>query len=145
MYNKKNELKATNNSETNNPAKRHIVKIKFNNEKVLDVNKNDNVLFVGPNNAGKSQSLSDIYLLSQNNAPTVVVSEIEISLEGSLKQLLEMTSTKRDNGYYIEYTTLNHSVTYNDYVDESFAENKFYGDYRNWFVTKLDTQARLSL
>lgn len=91
MNSRKNGLEATNNSETNNPAKGHIVKIKFNNDKELDVNRNDIVIFVGPNNVGKSQSLSDIYLLSKSKAPTVVVSDIEISIEGNLKQLLEMT------------------------------------------------------
>ena len=126
-------------------AEGHVVKIKFNNGKELDVNKNDIVVLVGPNNAGKSQSLSDIYRLSNNKAPTVVVSDIEISKEGSLKQLLEATSIKRDNGYFIEYTTLNHSVSYGDHSEESFAANKYYGEYRNWFVTKLDTEARLSL
>ena len=83
-----------NNAKTILPARGHIVKIKFNTGKKLVVNKNDIVVFVGPNNTGKSQSLSDIYKLSYNKAPTVVGSDIEISKEGSLKQLLEATSIK---------------------------------------------------
>ena len=134
-----------NESEIVSPAEGHIVKIKFNTGKELDVNKNDTVFFVGPNNAGKSQSLSDIYQLSNNKAPTVVVSDIEISKEGSLKQLLEATSIKYDNGHYIQYSTLNHSINYHiNSAEHNFTSNQFYGEYRNWFVTKLDTEARLS-
>ena len=98
MNERKESLVATNGSDTVYPAKGHIVKIKFNNGKELDINKNDIVIFVGPNNAGKSQSLSDIYQLAKNKVPTIVVSDIEVSKEGSLKQLLEATSKKDYNG-----------------------------------------------
>ena len=146
MNERKESLVATNGSDTVYPAKGHIVKIKFNNGKELDINKNDIVIFVGPNNAGKSQSLSDIYQLAKNKVPTIVVSDIEVSKEGSLKQLLEATSKKDYNGNYIQYTALNHIVSYGDgHTENYFSKNQYYGEYRNWFVTKLDTQARLSL
>lgn len=132
-------------TETISPAKGYIAKIKFNTGKELDVNKNDIVVFVGPNNAGKSQSLSDIYQLSNNKVPTVVISDMVVSKEGSLKKLLESTSMKHDNGHFIEYTTLNHRVTYHEGVEHSFANNQSFGEFRNWFVTKLDTEARLSI
>ena len=96
--NQKNSV-SVNDLENEFQAKGHIVKIKFNTGKKLVVNKNDIVVYVGPNNTGKSQSLSDIYKLSYNKAPTVVGSDIEISKEGSLKQLLEATSIKRDNAF----------------------------------------------
>ncbi len=40
----------------------YISKIVFNNGSDIDLQPNDIVVFVGPNNAGKSQSLKDIYL-----------------------------------------------------------------------------------
>ena len=43
-----------NNAKTILPARGHIVKLKFNTGKVLNVNKNDIVVFVGPNNVGKA-------------------------------------------------------------------------------------------
>ena len=138
--------KVFNETEIISPARGHITKIRFNTGKELNVNKNDIVVFVGPNNSGKSQSLSDIYQLTNNKVPSVVVSDIEVSKEGSLLRLLESTSIKRDNGNYIEYTTLNHSVTYvKGIAEDIFTNNQFYGDYRDWFVTKLDTDARLSM
>lgn len=124
----------------------HIVKIIFNNGKELVVNKDDIVVFVGPNNAGKSQSLSDIYQLSNCKTPTVVVSDIEIKKKGGIKQLLEATSIRNYHGNYIQYTALNHSVSYHGaFMEDSFLNNPYYGEYRDWFVTKIDTNARLSI
>ena len=138
--------KVFNETEIISPARGHITKIRFNTGKELDVNKNDIVVFVGPNNSGKSQSLSDIYQLLKNKAPSVVISDIKVSKEGSLIRLLESTSMKRDNGLYIEYTMLNHRAVYSkDSTEYIFTSNQFYGDYRDWFVTKLDTDARLTM
>ena len=39
----------------------YISRITFNNGESLDISRDDIVIFVGPNNAGKSQSLNDIY------------------------------------------------------------------------------------
>lgn len=115
-----------NNAKTILPARGHIVKLKFNTGKVLNVNKNDIVVFVGPNNVGKSQSLSDIYQLSNIKVPTIVVSDIEVCKEGSLKQLLEMTSMKQDNGKHINYRALNHSVSYlKDHTERMFHNEHF--------------------
>ena len=146
MNENREDLMPIDDTKTVFPARGHIVKIKFNNGKELNINKNDIVVFVGPNNVGKSQSLSDIFELSGNKTSTVVVSEIEVSKEGNLKKLLEATSIKHDNGYYIQYSTLNYSIRYyRDNSENTFTNNQFFGEYRNWFVTKLDTETRLSL
>lgn len=42
----------------------YISKLVFNNGEQLDIAEDDIVIFVGPNNAGKSQSLKDIYQLA---------------------------------------------------------------------------------
>ena len=41
----------------------YISKLVFNNGLEISIKENDIVVFVGPNNAGKSQSLKDIYEL----------------------------------------------------------------------------------
>ena len=43
----------------------YISKITFNNGNELEVKENDIVIFVGPNNAGGSQSLKDVYELCE--------------------------------------------------------------------------------
>ena len=45
----------------------YISQIQFNNGQLLDIAANDIVIFVGPNNAGKSQSLKDIFNQSVND------------------------------------------------------------------------------
>ena len=56
-----------------------ISQIQFNNGQGLDISKNDIIVFVGPNNAGKSQALKDIYTLSEKKVPSVVISDIKIT------------------------------------------------------------------
>ena len=57
----------------------YISRITFNNGESLDISRDDIVIFVGPNNAGKSQSLKDIYTLSEQKMPTTVISDINIT------------------------------------------------------------------
>ena len=72
------------------PIKAYISEIEFNNGQKLSVKKNDIVLLVGPNNAGKSQSLNDIFTKSGGNQPTVVVSDITVTKsDGSLLPLMK--------------------------------------------------------
>lgn len=39
----------------------YVSEITFNNGRKLEIKRNDIIIFVGPNNVGKSQSLRDIY------------------------------------------------------------------------------------
>lgn len=55
---------------TEEKAGGYISQIQFNNGKLLDISENDIVVFVGPNNAGKSQALKDIYALSEKKVPS---------------------------------------------------------------------------
>ena len=43
----------------------YISKLYLNNNQVVDINKDDIVILVGPNNAGKSRALYDIYQLCE--------------------------------------------------------------------------------
>lgn len=63
----------------NEKAGGYISRIKLNNGKSLEILQDDIVIFVGPNNSGKSQSLKDIYALSAENRPTLVISDISIT------------------------------------------------------------------
>mgnify|MGYP003444027752 CR=1 FL=1 len=48
----------------------YVSKIIFNNGTQINLKEDDIIVFVGPNNAGKSQSLKDIYTLCEKNMPT---------------------------------------------------------------------------
>lgn len=59
----------------------------------LPIAENDIVLFVGPNNVGKSQALKDIYIKCEKNSSTLVVTDIKTVKEGMLAKI-KKTSDK---------------------------------------------------
>lgn len=123
-----------------------IFKLKFNNGQELDVAANDIVVFVGPNNAGKSQSLKDIYALSKDKVPSVVVSEITISKTvAPVSHLLSEIASGINHGNYTSYSILGHGMDVWDYTDDVFINNDYYGSFRELFVANLDTSARLTI
>lgn len=133
-------------ADKNDTAKGYISEIVFNNNKKIDINRNDIVVFVGPNNVGKSQSLSDIYNLTRENTPTVVVKHIKINKSGNLLHLLKSTSSiNHQNGEYTVYSAMGKDAIYNGFIESNFLKTPFYGDYRDWFVLKLNTETRLSI
>jgi len=125
----------------------YVSELIFNNRDKIEINKDDIVLFVGPNNAGKSQALNDIFSRCYNNSPTLVVSDIVIKKDGgSLKPLLDSVSRGDDKGNYITYNLNSHNINYvKDNGDEIFRRNANYGEYRDLFVSKLTTESRLRI
>lgn len=131
---------------TNEKAGEYISQLKFNNGETLDISANDIVVFVGPNNAGKSQSLKDIYMLSEKKVPTVVVSEILIKKSAkSLSTVLSEVSQGRNQGQYTTYNVLGHNMNIWDNTDTNFSREKYFGEFRDLFVANLDTAARLTI
>ena len=124
----------------------YISKLVFNDGESVGIRKNDIVLFVGPNNAGKSQSLKDIYDLSRTKCPTIVVSDIEIQkYSGSLIQTLNHISTGQNQGGYTQYHFLGGTVSVFDHTEHALLSNPFFEEYRHVFVANLNTSARLSI
>ena len=130
----------------NEKAGGYISQIKFNNGKELDIKANDIVVFVGPNNTGKSQSLKDIYALSKEKVPSVVISDITIHKGSSpISTVLSAISTGSNQGSYTSYSVLGHNMTVWSYTDNDFPKKSRLGDYRDLFVANLDTSARLTI
>ncbi|MPM59045.1 hypothetical protein SDC9_105883 [bioreactor metagenome] len=124
----------------------YISKLQLNSTEEIEINQNDIVVFVGPNNSGKSQSLKDIYTLSSKKMPTIVISDIMINkTPGSLSPLLKSVSSGSDQGKYTNYSLLGRGLNYFEYSDESFFNDTYYGEFRDLFVANLDTAARLTI
>lgn len=124
----------------------YISNLFFNNEQQLAVSEDDIVVFVGPNNAGKSQSLKDIYRLCKEKVPTVVVSDIETTKSNqSVSVALSELSQGTNNGSFILYNVLGHNMITNAYTDENFLNDKYFMEFRDMFVANLDTAARLTI
>ena len=85
----------------------YISKLTFNNGKELEIAANDIVVFVGPNNAGKSQSLKDIYALSKAKMPSVVISDVKISkYTQAISTILSQVSVGEKYDGYTKYDYL---------------------------------------
>jgi len=124
----------------------YISKITFNNGKDIEINRDDIVIFVGPNNAGKSQSLKDIYALSEGPAKTTVISSIKIDKNRpNLVPFLDTLDTARIGNDYKEYNILGRSIRVRSYTEKNFHNDETYGVLRDIFVANLDTAARLSI
>lgn len=129
-----------------NKAGGYISKVVFNDGKTIDIKKDDIIVFVGPNNAGKSQSLKDIYTLSKNKQPSVVISDIEITkYNTSLREALDSVSEGKDAGNTVQYQSMGKHYNYYDFSDSHFQQDNYYGEFRNIFVANLDTSARLTI
>lgn len=124
----------------------YISRITFNNGESLDISRDDIVIFVGPNNAGKSQSLKDIYTLSEQKMPTTVISDINITKNNlPISATLEKLSEGEHRGGFTTYIVLNHRMHIYNSTDKSFLSEQYYGEYRALFVANLDTAARLTI
>lgn len=75
----------------------YISELEFNTGEKVQINRNDIVVFVGPNNAGKSQSLKDIYTLTGKKFPSVVISNVKITKSNlPFKSLLDSVSVGKN-------------------------------------------------
>lgn len=124
----------------------YISKIHFNDGTSIDIQQNDIIIFVGPNNAGKSQSLKDIYALSSKKFPTIVVSDIAITKHtAQIADLLDSISPKQPQGSYTLYNVLGRSFNYWENTNAKFPTAPYFDDFRDLFVANLDTAARLTI
>lgn len=122
----------------------YISKLFLNNGKEVFINESDIVIFVGPNNAGKSQSLKDIYQLCKDKVTTTVVKDIDIVKHSTnIFDLLNEISVVNDEGGYKNYAGLGYSFA--SFVLNSYEQNKYYGNVRSVFVAYLDTLNRLTI
>lgn len=124
----------------------YISQITFNNGESLSIEKNDIVIFVGPNNAGKSQSLKDIFALSSDALPSIVISDIQISKYPSrIIPLFDKISVRTTQSSYFQYRVFNDTFSISSYDDESFSTSPKFGNFRSVFIANLDTSARLTI
>jgi len=124
----------------------YISELEFNTGEKVQINRNDIVVFVGPNNAGKSQSLKDIYTLTGKKLPSVVISDVKITKSNlPFESLLDSVSVGKKQGRYTTYTFMGHSINYWDTTAQDFPNKPYFGDFRDLFVANLHTEARLSI
>jgi len=92
-----------------------ITSITFSSGQKIKLKKNEKIVLVGPNNSGKSQSLREIVILSNNgnHTPSIVISKIEILKTGTsrdLKAFLDEKATRITNGYLYGHWALGENI-----------------------------------
>lgn len=124
----------------------YISKLTFNNGKELEIAANDIVVFVGPNNAGKSQSLKDIYALSKAKTPSVVISDVKISkYTQAISTIISQVSVGEKYDSCTMYDYLGEKLFVDPHTDSAYLQTGLHEDYRDLFVANLDTSARLNI
>lgn len=130
----------------NEKAGGYISQLTFNNGQELEIAASDIVVFVGPNNAGKSQSLKDIYTLSKSKTSSVVISNLKISkYTQAISTILSQVSVGTKYDSYTSYDYLGHNITLYAHTDGDYPQQEFHGVFRDLFVANLDTSARLKI
>lgn len=118
-----------------------IKSLTFNDQTTIALNDNDIVVFVGPNNVGKSQSLHDIYnLLSENNG--IVVKSIEKHIEN--KEDIEEVLSSFSIIEYGDYSGAQFKI-YSTHLNEFKKSGKISKGIADFLCSLISTKNRLSL
>lgn len=128
--------------------KEHITRIEFNNGEALKLESGSIVVLVGPNNAGKSQALRDIYSCLEGGYSGIVVSGLDLEKsQGLLSEKLDAYPTvqKHASDGYIDYYFLGREMTLYSSYDKEFKDEKYFGRFCDFFVANLDTRNRLNI
>lgn len=129
-----------------NKAGGYISEITFNNGQNVSIAKNDIVVFVGPNNVGKSQALKDIFQISNYKISNIVVNDVKFKKSDiEIQTILEKVAFKQQQKGYIQYTYLNQDYVYNEHTMQQFKSSTSLGNLRDFFMVYLDTSKRLSI
>lgn len=122
----------------------YISKLVFNNGQILEIERNAIVLFVGPNNTGKSQALKDIYRKNNEKIPSIVIKDLQFEIEkANLLEYIKTSSKEEINSIYRYYQGFNYSIPdglLSNQIDAHLPEQL-----RGFFVAYLDTMNRLSI
>ena len=122
-----------------------IDRLIFNDGTEIVLNPIDVVVFVGPNNAGKSRSLKDIYGLLSSPHGSIVVRDIVRhihDLEGIKENIKGMSLALRRADQTYEYQGYHYNI-YQDRLNEIERGNRLNEGIRAFLVSNVKTEERL--
>ena len=122
-----------------------ISRLIFNDGTPIDVEPQDIVVFVGPNNMGKSQSLRDIFNSISNDHGSLVVTDIDIAYHHpeNIRQVIQTYSLSKPNGNNYNYSGYNYSI-FSLMINE-FGNGRYVDDnIRKFLVSMVKTEERLT-
>lgn len=132
----------------------YIESITFNNGQELKLNKNDIIVLVGTNNAGKSQALRDVYNISKNGITSRSLTSLlviqKICLRKSMTSIdpiISETFSMDELGHYTQFNPNGDNRSF-DYIvkDLDYREHKTRLDvFCDTFVANITTPSRLKM
>lgn len=130
------------------PLKCHITKLRFNDGTEIELGKSDIVVFVGPNNSGKSRSLADIYDLYGTKAEGIVVRKIETKITrcDNFKSWIEaFAKPTSEYGGTKAYEAYGQQILESQYPLYIMGKGDYNSNFRPLLFSKLSTVGRLTL
>lgn len=120
-------------------------KLIFNEDTEIDLSTTDIVVFVGPNNMGKSQSLRDIYNGISNDFGNTVVKDVRIAYHHpqELKGWVERLSLTTPNGQNFNYRGYQYQI-YSPNAESFGHQNKVEVNVKKFLVSMVRTEERLT-
>ena len=126
-----------------------ISEIEFSDNSVIEFDKNQITVFVGPNNAGKSATLRELNLLTRSNSyKGVVVKNIRIEKEGTADELLEYLkaySIAEDSSNPVPFYKGYKYRVYGGNLDNYWKSDSGLSEMHSLFVNHLSTEERLTM
>lgn len=122
-----------------------IEKLIFNDGTEVEVNPTDIVVFVGPNNAGKSRSLKDIFGLLSLPQGSIVVRDVVRRLHqvGEIKnRVTNMSTALMRSDQTCDYYGYNYNI-YQRQLDEIEMRDRLREGIRAFLVSNVKTEERL--
>lgn len=122
-----------------------ISRLIFNEGTQIDVSPQDIIVFVGPNNMGKSQSLRDIFNSISNDHGSVVISDLNIAYHNpeNIRQVIQYYSLEKPNGNNYIYGGYHYNI-YSLNIDR-FGTGRYVDDnIRKFLVSMVKTEERLT-
>jgi ABC-type cobalamin/Fe3+-siderophores transport system ATPase subunit len=122
-----------------------IDRLIFNDGTEIGLSPTDIVVFVGPNNAGKSRSLKDIYGLLSSPHGSIVVRDVVRrihNLEGIKENVKGMSLALRRADQTYEYHGYHYNI-YQDRLNEIERGNRLNEGIRAFLVSNVKTEERL--
>ena len=122
-----------------------IGRLRFNDGTLIDVSPQDIVVFVGPNNMGKSQSLRDIFNSVSSDHGSIVVRDIDIAYHHpeNIRQIIQTYSLTTPNGNNFNYSGYHYNI-YSLNIN-GFGTGRYVDDnIRKFLVSMVKTEERLT-
>ena len=123
-----------------------ITEITFNDGAKFKVRPNDIVVFVGPNNVGKSQALKDIHAFVGHDGDCIVVKDVKTE-KGSVDSLfnfLDINAKRSVNNGNTDYSFMGCSIN-TSWIDQFNSGESFNQYFRPFYFNHLSTDQRLTL